>query len=364
MDSKLNEIKKDTRLRYLLTKPFTKRLKEFTATHSLSKALNVLEQSLNYDRQFQEILPEIESELHKQKKLNLSNPESLKQKLGKAKILFLARRMEEEQYFFYCLMLVERFFDDQWSSNKYKESVQPLEQQMAKIRSNYQLREDEDWNINEGPKEYKQLQKEYDDLYNHYFINTLREFDLNEMADLKYNNPQKFDELRERGRRSIFHKDCKKEALHELVLNYEKEALSAAESKAFLSAIILLAAALEELLILRCYKSPKKAREVYNKVGEKFKSRRDSKNDPSTWKFDCLIEVCFQAHWFKKIYRDEMELRPEKIAHHIRIMRNYIHPAKHIKDSPWRSTTQQDFEHVKSLYIFLLFSLKKSINIK
>lgn len=366
MDSKLKETIKDSELRYLLTKPLTKRSKEFTNVSSLSKALNILEKSVHNERQFQEILPEIKLQLREPKKSNLSslNPEILKQKLAKAKVTFSANRMFEEQYTFYCLMLIEDFFYDQWNSKKYKKFIQPLEQEMAKIRSRYKLEENEDWYVDDEPKEYKQLQQKYNDLYNQYFINTLREFDLNEIADLKCNNSQSLDELRERGRRSIFHNESKVEALQELVLNYEKEALRSAESKAFLSAIILLAAALEGLLILRCYKSPKRASRIYKNVEKKFKTRWDSENDPSSWKFDCLIEVCFQANWFKNIYRGEMELRSEKIANHIRIMRNYIHPAKHIKDSPWRVTTQQDFELVKSLYTFLLFSLKKSIKIK
>ncbi|MGQ3890208.1 hypothetical protein ACQUW5_14430 [Legionella sp. CNM-1927-20] len=67
MDSKLKETIKNPKLRYLLTKPLTKRLKEFTNVNSLLKALNTLEQSPHKERRFQGTLPEIELELRELK---------------------------------------------------------------------------------------------------------------------------------------------------------------------------------------------------------------------------------------------------------------------------------------------------------
>jgi len=83
-----------------------------------------------------------------------------------------------------------------------------------------------------------------------HFIAALRDFGLDDLADLCESDTEEFDRLRERGRRSVFHKVERIRVLKDVVVRHEEEASRAASAKAYAAGVILIGAALEGLLLL------------------------------------------------------------------------------------------------------------------
>src|SRR5260370_38509814 len=123
---------------------------------------------------------------------------------------------------------------------------------MNAIRKANGLTRDEEGARGQEPPEYAQLEDQYTSALNLHFTRALREFRLDDLAELYEHRRHEFDRLRERGRRSTFHHDELVPALRDIVVRYEEDARRAAAAGAYSAAVTLLAAGVEGLHVLRC----------------------------------------------------------------------------------------------------------------
>jgi hypothetical protein len=188
-----------------------------------------------------------------------------------------------------------------------------------------------------------------------HFLETLREFGLNDLADLRERNPEEYERLWERGRRSVFHQDELILALRDIVVRYEEDAKRAASASAYSAAVTLLGAGVEGLLLLRCLRSKNKAGRTARELPRRYRPRYP--DDPTTWNFDSLIEVCFRAGWLPPVATAVADYNPADLAHLIRRMRNHVHPGKHARDRAWIETDERDYRDAEAIYLILLSTL-------
>src|SRR6185436_19402096 len=104
----------------------------------------------------------------------------------------------------------------------------------------------------------------------------------------------------------------------------EADARRAAAIGAYAAAVSLLGAGLEGLLLLRCLRSKKKAIRVAKSLPKA--DRPGKPTEPTTWRFDQLIDVCLKAGWLPRVNTNVAVYESGGLAHLLRDMRNHVHP--------------------------------------
>jgi hypothetical protein len=97
------------------------------------------------------------------------------------------------------------------------------------------------------------------------------------------------------GGEQYFHKDELALVLKDVIVRYEEDARRAASARSYSAAITLLGAGMEGVLLLRCLRSKKKALGVATALPKRRRPRFT--DDPRTWSFQTLIDVCLAAGW-------------------------------------------------------------------
>ena len=149
--------------------------------------------------------------------------------------------------------------------------------------------------------------------------------------------------------------------LKDLVIQYETDGRKAATARAYGAAITSLGAALEGLFVLRCLRSRKKALLVANSLARKLRPRSP---EITAWSFETLIETCSKAGWLPAVTASVARYDPAALAHTLRRMRNFIHPARRARECPWSEVDEGDYKYADSIYVILrlkmLGKLKKN----
>ena len=198
---------------------------------------------------------------------------------------------------------------------------------------------------------YDALDTQYSAAIASRFIAALREFGLDDLADLRESDREEFDRLRERGRRYLFHKGEHIRVLKDIVLRHEEEASRAASAKAFTAGVILIGAALEGLLLIRCLRSEKKAIRTASMLPKRHRPHHS--DDPIKWKFETLINTCLSAGWLPRISTEYAQYAPAALADILRNMRNLVHPGRCVRESPWLETDERDYKDAEAIYVTL-----------
>lgn len=257
--------------------------------------------------------------------------------------LLQARKMSRQEYIFNASYAASGLHEERLFKKEYPE-IEAISAMLSVIEKAHGA--DEGWAIGEGPEEHQRLSEEWDLLADKRFILTMKEIGAGDVASLYLDKPDEYEHLRERGRRSIFQKDEVVASISDAVIRYENEARSSASVRAYTASVILLGAAVEGLLLLRCLRSKRKAVSVASKLPKKI--RPSALDDFLRWNFDHLIEVCLAAGWLPIV--PEIEVRPDRLAHLLRGMRNYVHPGRVAKERPWIEMEKEDYEQAEVIY--------------
>jgi hypothetical protein len=280
--------------------------------------------------------------------------ETAKSRIEFARVLYLARRISFQEYIFVVSQAVEGVHDGRMGDKAYPE-LEKISAAMERVEKKHGLSQGEFWPVKDAPSEYRRLNQKWSAAADVRFVATLTELEGHEAASLYQANRAQFERLRERGRRSVFHKDDLIPALADTVKRYEIEAKAAARASAFTAAVTLLGAAMEGLLLLRCLRSPKKANETAVRLPPKQRPKDPSA--PARWTFDNLIQVCLHAGWLPRINTQTMSVMPDGLAHVLRDMRNQIHPGRVCTDRPWVELEQRDFDDAELIYTTLFVTV-------
>jgi hypothetical protein len=340
----------DTDVRRYLLKPLVRR-RFSPAQH---KKIEVAFRELEERAAASSVLPELATQQklarENRQKDHWKDPITAKSWIDFAFAMYLARRISLQEYVFMVAHSVEGVHEGRIASKTYPE-LEQMSFEVRKIEQEHGLGPSEYWQTKDAPPEYRQLSLEWSAAENRRFIETLNELEGHEVASLFASNKGEFERLRERGRRSFFHKDELIPALVDTVKRYELEAKAAAKATAFTAAVTMLGAAMEGLLLLRCLRSKTKAMQNAKALSQKLRPKNTS--TLTRWSFDNLIQVCLHAGWLPLIETTTLSIKPDDLAQLLKQMRNQVHPGRACSDRPWIEATQREFDDAELIYSIL-----------
>jgi hypothetical protein len=291
------------------------------------------------------------------KSVHWGDPDAARRAVDLARALYISRIISTQEYVLYATLPVDRVHGARVTGGYYDKELAPITLAMEVIERAYGLEADDSWPIDERPEEYQELSKQYSRVINNKLLEALREFGLDDLAELSEKHPEEFERLYERGRRSVYHRDEEALAIHDIVVRFEEDARRAASVNAYSAAVTSLGAGIEGLLLLRCLRSKKKACRVVTILPKRL--RPHIPEEPTTWSFETLIEVCLSAGWLPPVKTSYAVYKTGVLAHILRQMRNHVHPGKLARERPWCETDKRDYEDADAIYVVLLSILGK-----
>ena len=193
--------------------------------------------------------------------------------------LYASRRISTQEYVFFAVSPVEGVHEGRWFDGAYDDELGPISEAIENIKKEHGLSPDEDWLRDQGPEEWNRLNRQFEAILDSKFLEALSEFGLHDLAALKEQSPEELDRLRERGRRSVFHRDEYAPAIRDVVVRYEKDARRAAAAGSYAAAVTSLGAGIEGLLLLRCLRSSQKANRISKRLPKRLRPQfPDPKN--------------------------------------------------------------------------------------
>lgn len=335
--------------RYLL-KPLVHRRTSPAQHKKIEVALRELQERAAASSVLPELATQQKLARENRQKNHWEDPITAKSCIDSAFVMYLARRISLQEYVFMVAHYVEGVHEGRIASKTYPE-LEQISLGMRNIEQEHGLGPNEYWQTRDAPPEYRQLSSEWSAAADRRLTETMNELEGHEVASLFASNKGEFERLRERGRRSFFHKDELIPALVDTVKRYELEAKAAAQAKAFTAAVTMLGAAMEGLLLLRCLRSKTKAIQSAKVLPSKLRPK-----DPGSltrWSFDNLIQVCLHAGWLPLIETTTLSIKPDGLAQLLKQMRNQVHPGRACSDRPWIEAAQREFDDAELIYATL-----------
>jgi hypothetical protein len=243
-----------------------------------------------------------------------------------AEAFYKSRRISRSQYVYFASSPVERINEERLFDGRFDDELHEIKQKFEAIDKESGLLPDQYWTKGQAPEEfrsrYNALHGQYDAVIEQHFTVALREFGVADLADLRERSPDEFDRLCERGRRSVHHEGEVISALKDIVVRHEEEASRAASATAYAAGVILLGAALEGLLLIRCFRSKRKAIRTASALPKEQRPKHP--DDPTNWTLKNLIDTCLLAEWLPRISTEYATYDPAALADLLRNMRNLV----------------------------------------
>ena len=224
---------------------------------------------------------------------------------------------------------VEFVHEQRWMDGLYDEDVAGVSAQIDAICQQEGLDEGETWKFGRGPADWEVLNNRYDEILDKKFEEALREYGLNDIADLYRDNSETFDACREEGRCFVFSDKSELEKLSAICLQFEAEANTCAKSKAYHAAAVMIGSAMEAGLLFACLNYRDDALIAHSLIPEK--QRPKSKN-PRDWTCHQLAMVADEAGWLPNHIVGDGTLSFRGLTDTVRRVRNMVHPARHLSN--------------------------------
>lgn len=245
---------------------------------------------------------------------------------------------------------MEMVSDHRWTEGVYSADLAPIDEAMQRVTQAQGLSDDQYWAREDEPPDYRELSDAYSACLDLKLIEVMREFGENELADLREQHPDRYDALREEGRRSVFEKDNHHTALSTLIDHYESEAEAAGGAGAYLAGCLMWGAAVEGRLLLWCLRAPGAAEEARQSLPAKERPR---KLDPTKWTLDNLVQVARAAGWIDVLEDDDFIFSIEGLLQGLRQTRNLIHPGRSLREEPHLRRDKAAFDDARAAHAAL-----------
>lgn len=307
----------------------------------------------------------LSDEIRKLKKLDfddLSNVElRAKSHIELTEAKYRAGLISEQQYIFdQYYAVVNLIHETRWLNGYYSDDLEPINQKMREIEKIYGLKPDEYWAKGDAPEEYQALKEEYEKVLEVKLESEFLEFATDDVSKLFLVDRDHLETFREIGRKSIYIKDEVKR-LSELANIYEDESEINVKGKAFFSASIMLAAAIEARLIIHCLIHKDEVTQTLLKMG--LSSKKLKSKNPLDWNLNTLIEVCGNAGWLPNFETEKFIFNTINIGHTLRNTRNLVHPGLHVKRNAALALGEEQFKDIMASHKLLSSILKWTINV-
>lgn len=271
------------------------------------------------------------AEAMKEDRAQRKAPEAVRRWLQLVRSLRAAGRITNAQYVCYAGSHLEGVWDDRSFAGAYTEHLRAVQEAMEAIERREGLQRGHYWARGDEPEDYRALNDEYERIHDARLVEVMREFGESELADLFANDRSAYDALREAGRRSVFEAENLAAAIRSSVDAYEAESERAAAVSAWLAAAIMLGAAAEARLLLRCVLEPEAAARARDAISRPI---RPKKSDPTAWTLEQLIHVAAEADWIATVEDDEIVVFVDRLLQQLRLTRNLSHPGRYVQDWP------------------------------
>ena len=261
-----------------------------------------------------------------------------------------AGRITRAAHIYLSATMLLGIHDQRVTEGEYDAELNPILSRIKLVERAHGLTEDEFWPTGEGPPEYETLSAEFDAVLDQKQAEVFREFGKPWLAELLERDRGDFYGLLVRGSDDFFKRTDQETRLKEFIEIFESEARSCAEVGAFHSACSSLGAAAEARLLLYCLKNPQDTQAAYEKLTGKL--RQSSKN-PLDWDLNTLLMVCARAGWLSPIESELGSHLPEGWGHHLRNIRNLLHPSRFLKDQVVQAIERREFDTAHAAYVLI-----------
>lgn len=333
-----------------LLRPLSRRRKSPANLNKLETAFRELEERAVASSVLPALVAQSRLARANRSKDDWKDPDTVKSRIELAHALYIARRVSFQEYVFMVSQAAEVVHEGRILGRTCPE-LEQLSSAMRQVEKKHGLSGDEFWLAGDGPPEYERLNMKWEKAAEKLFVDVLRELGAQDVSDLYETDSAEFDRLRERGRRSFFHKNELVSALTDTVRRYEVEAQAAARASAFTAALTMLGAAMEGLLLLRCLRARTKAIDTAKSLPPKLRPR--DPNAFTRWTLENLIQVCLHAGWLPRIDTPTLSIRPDGLADLLKKMRNRIHPGRVCSEHPWIEADRREFNDAELIYATL-----------
>jgi hypothetical protein len=215
-----------------------------------------------------------------------------------ARLLLTAGRFSSAEYVFYVAAQAEHILDRRCFAGAYDAELKPISAAIEEIERAHGLEEDECFGLDEGPEEWRALNRAYEAVLDDKLEELLAELGLSDLAALHHEDNERFRRLRETGRLAFFSESGVEANIRNLIKVYEYETRCAATSGAYLAAMMTLACATEARLVLHCIRRPDAASSAAQRVAGKARPRNA---DPLSWTVDQLVIVAHAGGWLHNL---------------------------------------------------------------
>lgn len=261
----------------------------------------------------------------------------------------------------HCFLLrvfaVERVHEKRWFAGLYNADLADITAHMDAIRRREGLDDDEYWQIGQGPEDWEELNEQYSQVLDVKFEEALREYGLNEVADLYDKDREKYDQCREQGRRRVFEGIPKLEQLTSLQRQFEAEAGICAKGGAYHAAAVMIGAAMEAALLFACLERLDDALVARGCLPDQ---ERPKSANPEDWRLYELAMVAMKAGWLPDFEVSEGTILSRRLLNMIRHLRNLVHPARHQSDD-WDCDVKFAYTNAEAAYTLLKWNLAESL---
>ncbi len=280
-------------------------------------------------------------------------PGRLTRHIELVRTLHAAGRITWAEYVCHIGSRLEGVNDERARQGDYAADLDPIQTAMEAIERREGLARGEYWARDDEPADYRRLNQAYEAVLDDKLIAVAREFGEDALARLLAQDRPEYDRLREAGRRSVFEVENQAAALRTTIDVYEAEAKRSAAGGAPLAASVMLAAAAEARLLLRCIMNPADAASAAAALAADVRPR---KADPSAWTLEQLIAVAAQAGWIVPLEGEDYVVFVDRMVQQLRLTRNLVHPGRYIREHPHLALDDAIYLDAEAAYTILRLS--------
>ena len=267
-----------------------------------------------------------------------------------------------------CFLLrvfaVERVHEQRWLDGFYVADLADIDSRMDSIRQREKLNHDEYWPIGQGPEDWEELSHQYEQVLDAKFEETLREYGLDDIADLYHSDRKLYDDLREKGRRLVFKDIPELERLSAAQQQFELEAGICAQGGAYHAAVVMIGAAIEATLMFACLNRLDDALNARDRLSA---DKRPARSSPKRWNLQELAIVAEEAGWLPGYELVDgtfpspapfARLFSRPLVDMVRKLRNLVHPRRHLSNSTV-ADVEREYANARAAYTLLKWHLSK-----
>jgi len=282
-------------------------------------------------------IDKIKTALHEYKKQVMEAPFSDVQKL----IEKYGADIDDDWVFMYLSSAIISEHEKLWGEDKYKKELSVINNKIDAILARYELGCVEEFDADKKPAEIDELLKNYDDLWDRKQSLLFEKYGLNNFAEFYLNDKLAYLQRLERIKKD---NNYPRLNLGEVINELEIEANKCSEIQAFNAATILLASAIEGLLLDVARKDERFLKAFIDK-----NKKNKKKSEILSLSLSQIFTIFKEANIYP--FNDENDVR-DMMFEITNLVRNLIHPGRKIK-TKYPKTTEQEYIFLKNIYTYL-----------